>query len=89
MLGKTLTTKNYRPEVRYYYARNKVWILRAYGRTFPRLIIPTLREFVTIPLKIALMEDASPEKIGLFIRGLVHGVVGRMGPLRLAHPNRT
>jgi len=89
VLGKTLTTKNYRPEVRYYYARNKVWILRAYGRTFPRLIIPTLREFVTIPLKIALMEDASPEKIGLFIRGLVHGVVGRMGPLRLAHPNRT
>jgi rhamnosyltransferase len=86
VLGKTLTTKNYRPEVRYYYARNKVWILRAYGRTFPRLIVPTLRELVTIPLKIALMEEASTKKIRLFIRGLVDGVAGKMGPLRLADP---
>jgi rhamnosyltransferase len=84
LLGLTLTTKNYRPEMRYYYARNKVWILRFYGKTFPRLIAPTLREFVTIPLKIALMEDASWEKIKLFIRGLADGVAGRMGRLRQA-----
>jgi rhamnosyltransferase len=81
LFGMTLTTKNYRPEVRYYYARNKVWILRSYGRTFPRLIVPTLREFVTIPLKIALMEDASWQKIRLFIRGLADGIAGRMGRL--------
>ena len=83
LFGITLTTKNYRPEARYYYARNKVWILRRYGRTFPRLIVPTLREFVTIPLRIALMEDASWEKIKLFTHGLVDGLAGRMGPLRL------
>jgi len=82
LLGMTLTTKNYRPEVRYYYARNKVWILRFYGRTFPRLIVPTLREFVTIPLKIALMEDASSQKIRLFVRGLADGLAGKMGRLR-------
>jgi hypothetical protein len=70
--------------VRYYYARNKVWILRFYGGTFPRIIIPTLREFVTIPLKIAVMEDESWTKIKLFIRGLADGVAGRMGPLRQA-----
>ena len=84
----TLTTKNYRPEVRYYYARNKVWILRFYGRTFPRLIIPTLREFVTIPFKIVLMEDASWAKIKSFVRGLADGVAGRMGRLRQAEPVR-
>jgi rhamnosyltransferase len=84
LLGKTVTTKNYRPEARYYYARNKVWILRRYGRTFPRLIVPTLREFVTIPVRIALMEDASWEKIRLFLCGLVDGLVGRMGQLRQA-----
>jgi rhamnosyltransferase len=84
ILGKTFATKNYRPEVRYYYARNKVWILRAYGRTFPRLIVPTLREFVTIPLKIALMEDASWAKISRFYRGLLDGVAGRMGPMSQA-----
>jgi rhamnosyltransferase len=82
MFGITLTTKNYRPEVRYYYSRNKVWILRTYGIRFPRLIVPTLREFVTIPLKIALMEDASWPKIRLFTRGLLHGITGKMGPLR-------
>jgi rhamnosyltransferase len=84
LFGMTLTTKNYPPEVRYYYARNKVWILRYYGRTFPRLIVPTLREFVTIPLKIALMEDASWRKIWLFVRGLCDGLAGRMGRLRQA-----
>jgi rhamnosyltransferase len=82
MFGITLTTKNYRPEVRYYYSRNKVWILRTYGITFPRLIVPTLREFVTIPLKIALMEDASWTKIRMFTRGLLDGITGKMGPLR-------
>jgi rhamnosyltransferase len=82
--GKAIQTKNYRPEVRYYYARNKVWILRSYGIAFPRLIVPTLREFVTIPIKIALMEDASWEKIRLFLLGLVDGVVGRMGRLKQA-----
>jgi rhamnosyltransferase len=84
LLGMTLTTKNYRPEVRYYYARNKVWILRFYGKTFPRLIVPTLREFVTIPFKIAFMEDESWQKIRLFIRGLADGVAGRTGRLRQA-----
>jgi rhamnosyltransferase len=81
VFGKTLTTKNYRPESRYYYARNKVWILRTYAGVFPRLLIPTLREFVTIPLKIALIEEAPGRKIKLFMRGLLDGVAGRMGRL--------
>jgi len=85
LFGRTVATKNYRPEVRYYYARNKVWILRAYGKTFPRLIVPTLREFMTIPLKIALMEDAPWKKISRFCLGLVDGVAGRMGPMRQAN----
>jgi len=81
VFGKTLTTKNYRPESRYYYARNKVWILRTYAGVFPRLLIPTLREFVTIPLKIALIEEAPGRKIKLFMRALLDGVAGRMGRL--------
>jgi rhamnosyltransferase len=84
LFGKSFSTKNYRPEVRYYSARNKLWILRSYGRAFPRIILPTLREFITIPIKIALMEDASREKIRLFLRGLMDGLAGRMGPLKQA-----
>jgi rhamnosyltransferase len=82
--GKTLSTKNYRPEVRYYYARNKVWILRQYGRTFPRIIVPTLREFVTTALKIALMEEAAWTKIKMHLHGIADGITGKMGPIRRA-----
>ncbi len=81
-LGRSFATKNYRPEVRYYYARNKIWILRAYGRAFPRLIVPTLRELISIPLKIAWMEESPWRKVRLFFRGLTDGLAGRMGPLR-------
>jgi rhamnosyltransferase len=82
VFGFTVTAKNYRPEARYYYARNKVWILRNYGSRFPRLIVPTLREFITIPLKIALAEETPWIKIKMFGRGLVDGIIGRMGRLR-------
>jgi rhamnosyltransferase len=81
-LGKTFTTKNYRPEVRYYYARNKVWILRRYARDFPRLIMPTLREFVMIPLKILWMEKNSMAKLAMCFRGMADGIIGKMGPLQ-------
>jgi rhamnosyltransferase len=82
LLGMKISTRNYRPEVHYYYARNKVRILRTYGQTFPRLILPTLREFATIPLKISLMEDASWRKLKLFTLGLLDGFAGRTGRVR-------
>lgn len=82
ILGRTIATKNYRPEARYYYARNKVWLLRRYGVTFPRLILPTVREFLTIPLKILLMEQMRWSKISMFLQGMTDGMAGRMGPLR-------
>jgi rhamnosyltransferase len=82
MLGRTISTKNYRPEVRYYYARNKIWILRKYGLAFPRLILPTLREFVTTVVKLALMEEGSRRKIGFFFWGLADGIRGKTGPMR-------
>ena len=84
-LGRRIGTTNYRPESRYYYARNKVWLLRTYWKAFPRLIIPTLREFFTIPFKIALMEESPQYKIRMFFRGMMDGVSGKMGPLRLSH----
>jgi rhamnosyltransferase len=84
ILGRTISTRNYRPEARYYYARNKVWILRRYGFDFPRLILPTLREFVTTVLKIALMEEGFPRKIEFFLWGLADGIRGKTGPMRRA-----
>jgi rhamnosyltransferase len=82
LLGRNFTTKNYRPEVRYYYSRNKVWILRRYARAFPHLIMPTVREFVMIPLKILWMEENPGAKVAMCLRGMVDGIVGKMGPLQ-------
>lgn len=80
-LGFRFEAKNYRPESRYYYARNKVWILRHYGLRFPRLIFPTLREFVTIPFKLVLAEANAIDKVSMFFRGIRDGVAGRTGKL--------
>ena len=81
-MGRLIATKNYRPESRYYYGRNKVWLLRTYWRHFPRLIVPTLRQLFTIPFKIALMEEKPWPKVSMFYRGVLHGLAGRMGKLR-------
>ncbi len=89
IFGRTITTRNYRPEARYYYARNKIRILSTYGRRFPRLILPTLRELVSIPLKILLMEDASWTKVKFFVAGLRDGLLGRTGRARLAGSSMT
>lgn len=90
-LGRKIATKNYRSEARYYYGRNKVWLLRTYWRQFPRLIVPTVRQLFTIPFKIALMEGAPGTKVGMFYRGVLDGIVGRMGRLRssVKRPART
>lgn len=80
-LGWTISTKNYRPASRYYFARNKIWILKHWARKYPRLILPTVRQFISIPAKILLAEDRRLEKLGMFGRGIVDGIKGVVGPL--------
>jgi rhamnosyltransferase len=79
VLGKRLILRNYRPEVQYYWARNRVWLARKYGWRFPRVLYSSIRSLVGIPLKIAIAEENSWSKITMFYRGIADGLLGRMG----------
>jgi rhamnosyltransferase len=79
ILGKSFTTRNYRPEIQYYWARNRVWLLRKHGRRYPHLIYWSLRSLVGVPLKIALGEKMPGRKIGMFARGILDGLLGKTG----------
>ena len=79
ILGKSFTTRNYRPEVQYYWSRNRVWLVRKYGRRYPHLLVSSLKSLVGVPLKIALGEKRRALKIRMFLRGILDGVLGRTG----------
>jgi len=79
LLWKEVVTHNYRPESRYYWMRNKVWMLRNYGCRWPQLIYPSLRGMLVIPLKVLVFEESPGRKMRMFLRGLVDGLRGKMG----------
>jgi rhamnosyltransferase len=79
ILGKTYTTRNYRPEVQYYWARNRVWLIRKHGKHFPFLIFSSVRSLVAVPLKIAIGETRPWTKIRMFLKGIFHGLLGKTG----------
>jgi rhamnosyltransferase len=79
VFGKVFLTRNYRPEVQYYWARNRVWLVRKYGWRYPHLIYSSLRSLFGIPLKIILAEKGRWLKICMFSRGILDGVLGKTG----------
>jgi rhamnosyltransferase len=78
-LGMTYVTSNYRPESRYYWMRNRVWMLRRYGFRFPMVTYHSVRAMFTVPLKVLIFEQSPSAKMWMFLRGFRDGVVGRMG----------
>ncbi|WP_213803454.1 glycosyltransferase family 2 protein [Granulicella sp. dw_53] len=78
-LGKTFTTRNYRPEVQYYWARNRVWLARKYGLRYPQLFFSSLRSLCGVPLKIVMGEKSPILKIRMFAKGILHGLLGKTG----------
>ena len=79
ILGMEFVTRNYRPEVQYYWARNRVWLVRKYGWRYPRVFYSSIRSLIGIPLKILVAEEDSWSKVAMFIRGVCDGLLGRMG----------
>ena len=81
ILGRRFVTRNYRPEVQYYWARNRVWLLSQYGRRFPGIVYPSIRALIGIPIKILLGEERRRLKLFMFTKGLAHGLLGRSGAI--------
>ncbi len=80
LFGKPLfQTTNYRPGVRYYISRNRVWMTLMYGARYPRYVRGALRSSVIDFLKLAIAEDYRWSKVKMILLGFRDGLLGRMG----------
>jgi rhamnosyltransferase len=76
---KMFYTTNYRPGVRYYISRNRVWMIRTYGSRYPRWVRGALRASVIDMLKFVIAERSRPAKVKMVLLGFRDGLLGRMG----------
>lgn len=72
-------TTNYRPGVRYYISRNRVWMSRRYGARYPRWVRGAMRASLIDFLKLSIAEDFRLAKMKMVFLGLRDGLLGRMG----------
>jgi rhamnosyltransferase len=80
VFGKRLfQTTNYRPGVRYYVSRNRVWMSLRYGPRYPRWVRGALRASLIDLCKLAIAEDYRWSKLKMVILGCRDGLLGRMG----------
>jgi len=64
---------------RYYITRNRMYIYRKYLTIFPLWILMDLRAFLLETIKLALFEQDRRRKIVSILRGICHGMAGKMG----------
>jgi rhamnosyltransferase len=80
LFGRRLfQTANYRPGVRYYIVRNRIWMSRRYGPQYPRWARGALRASVIDVCKLSIAEHSRWAKIKMVLLGLRDGLIGRMG----------
>jgi rhamnosyltransferase len=72
-------TTNYRPGVRYYISRNRVWMSLMYGPQYPRWVRGALRASLIDLFRLAIAEDYRWAKFKMIFLGLRDGMLGRMG----------
>lgn len=72
---------NYGPVRRFYQERNKVLLLRRYGRRFPGFFLTQFTISVKDVVKILLVENRKVLKLRFMLRGFLAGLLGRSGPL--------
>jgi rhamnosyltransferase len=72
---------NHSPLRRYYMMRNRVVLYKKYVSEEPKWVRKGIRESVIEIILILLFEGQKLEKLRAMIRGIVHGLFGRMGKL--------
>ena len=77
--GRRFKVFNHSPIRRYYNARNRILLYLRYGRTFPGWFCSDLFNFSREIAGIIIFEQNSWAKLGAIIRGVVHGLLGRIG----------
>lgn len=72
-------TTNYRPGVRYYISRNRIWMALRYGARYPRWARGALRASLIDLCRLAIAEDSRWAKVKMVFLGFRDGMLGRMG----------
>ncbi len=72
-------TTNYKPGVRYYISRNRIWMSLRYGARYPRWARGALRASLIDLCRLAIAEDYRWAKVKMVFLGFRDGMLGRMG----------
>lgn len=81
LLGRTFTLKSHSAWRRYFITRNRVILYRRYCFSFPAWCLHDLMWFFAELAKIILFEQAKAAKLASVAKGLIHGLIGKTGPL--------
>lgn len=80
-LGRKVITSNHPPVRRYYMARNAMVVARQYLLSEPHWVMRMLWRTLRDAVAMLLYEDGRGPKLKLWIKGLWHGVRGKLGPI--------
>lgn len=86
-LGRTVITSNHAPARRYYMARNAVVVARQYLSAEPRWVAAMLRRTLRDVAAMLLFERERSAKLEWWVRGLWHGIRGKLGPIANMNPS--
>jgi len=80
IFGKSwFQTTNYKPGVRYYISRNRIWMSLRYGSRYPRWARGALRASFIDLCRLFIAEDYRWAKVKMVFLGFRDGMLGRMG----------
>ena len=72
-------TTNYKPGVRYYISRNRIWMAFRYGARYPRWARGALRASLIDLFRLTIAEEYRWSKVKMVFLGFRDGMLGRMG----------
>jgi rhamnosyltransferase len=78
-LGKLRTTSNHGVLRRYYIARNGIYVYKKFAFTYPLWVANDAYRFLKAMIMLMLFETDKRQKLAAIIRGVMHGLSGRMG----------
>lgn len=78
--GRTVSTDNHSSLRRYYMTRNKIYLMRRYGRLEPQWARVVRRRLIRQSVVAVLVEDDRRRKLLAIMLGFLHGIFGRLGP---------
>lgn len=78
-LGKLRSTSNHSILRRYYMARNGIYVYKKFAFTYPLWVANDAYRFLKAMIMLVLFEADKRQKLAAIIRGVMHGLSGRMG----------